>query len=181
MDSAVSLSDSTASAVEGAVITSAPGSRSRRKRAHWAVACGWETTRVTSPNESGRAAITQWWMGWITSAAMRTPVASMASVSSVAGHRALQRVLDRHHRPVDRALLHRHHRLVDRGVGHLLHPGRGRRPQCLLAVGARGAEEGDPHVSAAARAGGPVTAVAMASSSSGESGNSEAPSRTCLT
>ena len=42
------LTVSTASAVEGAVTRSAPGRRSRRKRAHWALAWGWDTTRVTS-------------------------------------------------------------------------------------------------------------------------------------
>ena len=48
------------------------------------MAWGWESTRVTSEGSSGRAAIRLWWMGWTTSAEMRTPSASPARASSVA-------------------------------------------------------------------------------------------------
>ena len=44
----------TASAVDGALTRSAFGRCSRRKRAHWAVACGCETTRSTVASESSR-------------------------------------------------------------------------------------------------------------------------------
>ena len=74
----------TASAVEGAVTRSARGSRSRRKRAHWALAWGCDTTRVIRSSGISPAATRQWWIGCTTSPAIRTRSASPASASSVA-------------------------------------------------------------------------------------------------
>jgi hypothetical protein len=49
----------TASAVEAAETTAAPGSCSPRKRAHWPVACGCECTVRTSSGAIGSAATRQ--------------------------------------------------------------------------------------------------------------------------
>ena len=60
------------------------GSRVRMKRAHWALACGWDTTVSISESSSEVRAIRQWRIGWTTSPTMATSSVSMASASRVA-------------------------------------------------------------------------------------------------
>ena len=107
----------TASAVDVAGTRSAPGRRSRRKRAHWAVAWGCDSTRATSPSAEpapGDQAVVDrvHHLG-------DDPHAVGLARQRVerGGHAALERVLDRHDRAVGLALLHGHHRLVDGGAG----------------------------------------------------------------
>ena len=55
------------------------------KRAHWAIACGCESTAVDLGQRQLLArAIRLWWIGWSCSPTIVTDVASRASVSSVA-------------------------------------------------------------------------------------------------
>ena len=74
----------TASAVEAARTTAAPGSRVRMKAAHWPLACGWETTAAMRSSGTGVRAIRQWWIGWTSSPVIWTPPSPCASASSVA-------------------------------------------------------------------------------------------------
>src|SRR5918996_1150955 len=159
---AAARTDSTASAVEGAMTSSAWGRRSRRNRAHWAVAWGWETTRVTSARSSSRAATRQWWIGCTTSATMRTPPARGGG-----GPRGAPRGPRGGFSDGTAALFappppHRHDRLVDGWVRHLLDLARRGRSEGLLAEGPGGPQEGD-----APQAGVPAIAASMASRSSG--------------
>ncbi len=53
-------------------------------RAHWALACGCETTASISSSSSAVRAIRQWRIGWMTSPTIATSSVSIASASSVA-------------------------------------------------------------------------------------------------
>src|SRR5438552_7602986 len=91
--------------------------------------------------------------------------------------RSLERVLDRHERALDVALLHRDHAVVDRGEGNGLdRRAIDRGEEGLLAEGALGTQECD-----AQRCVYRPRAVSIASFSSGESSNSDWPSRTPFT
>ena len=74
----------TASAVEAAARTAAPGSSSRRKRAHCASGCGWEITASIASSASGSRAIRQLRMASTVSPRITVSGASQASASSVA-------------------------------------------------------------------------------------------------
>src|SRR4029079_6923852 len=98
---------------------------------------------------------------------------------------ALERVLDRHERPVDRAALDRHDRLVDRREGDEL--GRavavaGRRSHRLFAERAGGPEVAQAHQRRCSALSGtsPASATRIASCSSGESSSVPRPSTTCF-
>ena len=73
----------TASAVERAATTGTPGSDSRRKRPHWPLACGCDTTARTSASSSGPAATRCRWTGWRSSPTITTSSVSNAIASSV--------------------------------------------------------------------------------------------------
>ena len=105
----------TASAVELAASSArACGSRVRRKWAHCAVGLRMGDDGLDRASASSSRAIRQWWIGWTSSPTIATPSASIASASSVALTDALDRVLDRHERAVDLAVLHGDDAVVDR-------------------------------------------------------------------
>ena len=54
------------------------------KRAHWALAWGWETTTSISDSSSAVRAIRQWRIGCTTSPTIATSSVSIASASRVA-------------------------------------------------------------------------------------------------
>ena len=74
----------TASAVLLAATTSTPARRSRRKRAHCALAWGCDTTRSISSRASLVRAINVCWIGCTTSPTISTSSVSNTSASSVA-------------------------------------------------------------------------------------------------
>ena len=74
----------TASAVEVAGTTTASGSRVRMKRAHWPLACGWDTTMRSASSSTGSRATRQWRIGCTSSPTITTSSVSKASASSVA-------------------------------------------------------------------------------------------------
>ena len=164
----------TASAVEVAGTSSAPARLSRRKRPHCAVAWGWDSTRVTSASSSGAAAIRLWWIGWTTSAEIRTPSASPASASSVAATPPSSEfsigTTARSVSPSWTAMTVSW--TVEHGTASTS-PGR-RCEQGLLRVGPGGPQERDGEHQ-------PASAVSSASRSSGESSSSDSPSTIRLT
>lgn len=64
-------------------LTSARGMLSRVKRAHWALACGWERTTATSPSAISSRAISEVLTAKSYSPTITTSAVSNASVSSV--------------------------------------------------------------------------------------------------
>ena len=181
--SSVAATVRTASAVEVVARTTAPGSSARRKRAHWPSGWGCETTTAMPSSGTSSRAIRQLRMSRTVSPTMATSSASSASASSVAVTPPSERVLDRHEGAVDRAVLDGHDRLVDGGEGDELGVGGAhRRPDRLLAEGARGPEVAEPHQRrCSARSGtSPASATRIASCSSGESSSVPSPATTCL-
>ncbi len=168
----------TASAVEAAATTAASGSASRRKLAHWAVACGCETHR---------AHLVQLERGGRDQAVMHRvqPLADDHDVVGGEGERverrvdrAFERVLDRHQRAIDRVLVDGQHRGVQRRLRHQVGRGIGR-PERLVGHRAGRTEEADTHQSSVTEpVASPASASRIASCSSGESSCSPAPSVT---
>ena len=93
----------TASAVEAAGRTAAPGSSARRKRAHCASGCGWETTAAMSRERELLARDEAVADGEDRLAEDHRVGRVPGQRVERRGHPALQRVLDRHQRAVDGA------------------------------------------------------------------------------
>ena len=115
-----SATSRTASAVEAARTTAAPGSR----RADEARALGAAPAGARRPRRCARAArrsraIRQWRIGWTTSPMICTSAVAQRERVERRVDRALERVLDRHQRALHAALADRRDRVVD---------GRERRP-----------------------------------------------------
>ena len=140
---------STASAVErrAHVLRVAAAARAGSERTgRWPAGARPRARRSTATARS--RAITQWWIGCTTSAWMRTPLGLDGERVERDRDAALERVLDRDDRALDRALLHGHHRVVDRGIRDRLDAGRRRRAQRLVAVRPRGTEVARPRMQA---------------------------------
>ena len=172
----------TASAVEAAATTCAPGSAVRRKRAHWALACGCETTVSIASSASGRPASRQRWTGWRSSPTITTSSVSNASASSVGFTDPSSAFsIGTSARSTD-PVVNGDDRVVQRRFGdELERVGAGDGQERLVADRPVRPQVCDAHQSSVTvRAASSASATRIASSSSGDSSRSPRPSCTCL-